>query len=127
MAIKRPRPRREDFTIGRICPLPLEYAAAKDVLDDLYDESTEHTTGRIHNHEVVIACLPAGQIGTNEAAAAFSRMISAFPSLRAGFLVGIAGGVPSAKADIRLGDVVISQPEGSHGGVVQYAFAPRGG
>jgi nucleoside phosphorylase len=37
-------------------------------------------------------------------------------------MVGIGGGVPSAEADIRLGDVVISQPYTQHGGVVQYDF-----
>ncbi|RMZ43261.1 hypothetical protein AFCA_009316 [Aspergillus flavus] len=120
--MKRYRPRVEDFTIGWICPLPLEYASAKSMLDELYDESEEHTTGRIYNHEIVITCLPAGQMGTNAAAAVTARMVSSFPSLKVSLLVGIAGGVPSHKADIRLGDVVIGQPEKSYGGVVQYDF-----
>ncbi len=115
------RPRAEDFTVCWICPLPLEYAAAKDVLDELYDES-EYATGRIHNYEVVITCLPAGQMGTNAAAAATARMLAAFPNVKNALLVGIAGGVPSKQADIRLGDVVISQPNGQYGGVVQYDF-----
>jgi nucleoside phosphorylase len=34
--------------------------------------------------------------------------------------VGIGGGVPSSDADIRLGDIVVSQPEGISGGVIQY-------
>jgi hypothetical protein len=34
----------------------------------------------------------------------------------------LGGGVPSAEADIRLGDVVVSQPQGGSGGVVQYDF-----
>jgi nucleoside phosphorylase len=37
-------------------------------------------------------------------------------------MVGIGGGVPSVEADIRLGDVVISQPFTQHRGVVQYDF-----
>ncbi|BCS20483.1 uncharacterized protein APUU_20915A [Aspergillus puulaauensis] len=119
--MKRHRPRAEDFTIGWICPLPLEYAAAKEVLDELYDEA-EYATGRIYNHEIVITCLPAGQMGTNAAAAATARMLAAFPNLKNALLVGIAGGVPSKQADIRLGDVVISQPNGQYGGVVQYDF-----
>jgi nucleoside phosphorylase len=44
----------------------------------------------------------------------------AFPSARFGLMVGIGGGVPSEEADIRLGDVVISKPHKTHGGVVQY-------
>lgn len=35
-------------------------------------------------------------------------------------MVGTAGGVPSDTADIRLGDVVVSKPTGTLGGVVQY-------
>ena len=36
--------------------------------------------------------------------------------------VDIRGGIPDSNkgVDIRLGDVVVSQPNGTHGGVVQY-------
>jgi hypothetical protein len=71
-------------------------------------------------HYVVIACLPAGRIGTNAAAEVGHHMISTFKSLRLGLLVGVGGGVPSSETDIRLGDVVVSVPKGVHGGVVQY-------
>ncbi|KAF2685268.1 hypothetical protein K458DRAFT_477318 [Lentithecium fluviatile CBS 122367] len=37
--------------------------------------------------------------------------------IRFGLMVGIGRGVPSAEADIRLGDVVVSQPHGTFGGV----------
>jgi hypothetical protein len=37
-------------------------------------------------------------------------------------MVGIGGGVPSEENDIRLGDVVVSQPAGTSGGVIQYDF-----
>jgi len=46
-----------------------------------------------------------------------------FPSVRFGLLVGVGGGVPSPGddgPDIRLGDVVVSKPAASLGGVVQY-------
>lgn len=51
-----------------------------------------------------------------------------FPSIRFGVLVGIGGGVPNLDEDIdiRLGDVVISQPTGQHGGVIQYDFGKTG-
>jgi nucleoside phosphorylase len=45
-----------------------------------------------------------------------------FPAIRFGLMVGIGGGVPSKEADIRLGDIVVSQPGKGHGGVVQYDF-----
>jgi nucleoside phosphorylase len=37
-------------------------------------------------------------------------------------MVGVGGGVPTKDADIRLGDVVVSTPTGTSGGVVQYDF-----
>lgn len=37
-------------------------------------------------------------------------------------MVGIGGGVPSANTDIRLGDVVVIQPTGQFGGVLQYDY-----
>lgn len=42
--------------------------------------------------------------------------------MRFGLMVGIGGGVPSAGPDIRLGDVVVSQPHQGYGGVIQYDF-----
>jgi hypothetical protein len=49
-------------------------------------------------------------------------MLSSFPSIRFGLVVGIGGGAPHAQADIRLGDVVVSKPTESFGGVVQYDY-----
>src|SRR5947208_2830838 len=127
MAQRRLRP--EDYTVGWVCALSIELAAAADMLDeehqDLPQDATDtnlYTLGRIGEHNVVIACLPAGQTGTNSAAAVAFQMKSKFTSIRFGLLVGIGGGVPSAGTDIRLGDVVISQPHMQHGGVVQYDF-----
>ena len=51
-----------------------------------------------------------------------AQMMTTFPNLRFGMLVGIGGGVPT-KTDngiIRLGDVVVSKPSGEHSGAVQY-------
>jgi hypothetical protein len=38
-------------------------------------------------------------------------------------MVGIGGGVPSADADIRLGDVVVSNPTRDFRGVIQYNYS----
>ena len=43
-----------------------------------------------------------------------------------GLMGGVGGGVWSKKDDIRLGDVVVSQPTGSHCGVVQWDFGKTG-
>ena len=37
-------------------------------------------------------------------------------------MVGIGGGAPSPKHDIRLGDIVVSAPRNGKGGVFQYGF-----
>ena len=120
---------RADYTVGWVCALPIELAAAQELLDEEHedlrqdgDDANIYTLGRIGEHNVVLACLPAGQTGTNSAAAVAMQMKSSFRSIRFGLMVGIGGGVPSAEADVRLGDVVVSQPEKGHGGVIQYDF-----
>ena len=126
---KRRRLHREDYTIGWVCALPVELAAAQEMLDEEHEEfdhdvndTNIYTLGRIGEHNVVIACLPEGQIGASSAATVAVQMKSAFTSVRFGLMVGIGGGVPSAEADIRLGDVVVSRPYNVHAGVVQYDF-----
>lgn len=121
--------RREEYTVGWVCALDVELAAAQEMLDEEHKhlEQNEHddnqySLGRIGEHNVVIVCLPAGLIGSNPAATVATRMRSTFTSIRFILMVGIGGGVPSAEADIRLGDVVVSQPHNGNGGVIQYDF-----
>ncbi|KAK4166950.1 hypothetical protein QBC43DRAFT_312675 [Cladorrhinum sp. PSN259] len=121
--------RRSDFTVAWVSPLPIELAAAQEMLDEEFDgylvdldDVSVYTFGRIGQHHVVLASLPAGQMGNNSAAAVAGRMLKDFPFLRSCLMVGIGGGVPVATADIRLGDIVVSQPQGQHGGVIQYDF-----
>jgi hypothetical protein len=47
-------------------------------------------------------------------------------SIRFRLIVGISKGAPSAYADVRLGDVVVSQPVWQHSGVVRYDFDKTG-
>jgi nucleoside phosphorylase len=121
--------RCEDYSVGWVCALPVELAAAQLMLDEEHqpldqdsNDSILYTLGRIGDHNVVIACLPAGQVGPQSAATVAMQMKTSFPSIRFGLMVGIGGGVPNEEADIRLGDVVVSQPHQVHGGVVQYDF-----
>jgi nucleoside phosphorylase len=62
------------------------------------------------------------EIGNNRAAFVATQLLSDFPSIRLGLLVGIGGGIPGDEGedDIRLGDVVVSKPTLTFGGVVQY-------
>ena len=119
----------EDYTVGWICALPLEMSAAKMMLDkthtNLPQPATDHnsyTLGRISGHNVVIACLPSGVYGTTSAATVASKMRCTFPNIQFGLMVGIGGGVPCNRADIRLGDVVVSNPTGGSSGVVPYDY-----
>src|SRR5215469_11174740 len=125
--MKRRRLQPDDYTIGWVCALPVELEAATKMLDEVHNDIPQHashpnlyTLGRISNHNVVMLCLPAGQIGTNSAAAAVSQMKAKFSSIQYILMVGIGGGAPSSETDIRLGDVVVSQPHMGRGGVVQY-------
>jgi nucleoside phosphorylase len=124
-----PHPPRDAFQIGWICALPIEAAAAAEMLDEHFEileeqdaaDSNTYTLGRIGKHYVVIACLPVGQYGTTSATTVANNMLRSFSkSLRIGLMVGIGGGIPSATHDIRLGDVVISSPQATCGGVIQY-------
>ncbi|KAL4745895.1 hypothetical protein BDW72DRAFT_210938 [Aspergillus terricola var. indicus] len=117
-------PALEEYPIGWICALPIEAAAAEEILDENYGAPEEqnsadtnmYTLGRIGKHYIAIAC-PTGQHGTTSAAVAAINMVRTFPkSLRVGLMVGIGGGIPSATNDIRLGDIVISYPTGTCGG-----------
>jgi nucleoside phosphorylase len=128
------RLRREDYTVGWVCALPVELAAAKAMLDEKHEDAIRgvgdndenvYCLGSVADHNVVIVCLPAGHIGNNPAATVATQLRAAFKGIRFGLMVGIGGGVPSAEADIRLGDVVVSQPQLTFGGVVQYDFGRR--
>jgi nucleoside phosphorylase len=121
-----------DYTVGWICALPVEMAAAEGMLDEHYppsptphdgeDGQTPYTLGRIGPHYVVLACLPSGILGKAAASKVADQMQSSFKGIRFGVLVGIGGGVPSKDNGVRLGDVVVSKPTDTFGGVIQYDF-----
>ncbi|KAL2812177.1 Pfs domain protein [Aspergillus granulosus] len=117
----------DSYTVGWICALPLEMAAARAMLDEVHkdlpmqpNDDNAYLLGRVGKHNVVVACLPSGVYGITSAAMVAARLSSSFRSIRFGLMVGIGGGVPKEGVDIRLGDIVISEPTGSYGGVVHY-------
>lgn len=116
----------DKYTVGWVSALPIELAAAKVMLDEEHGTETGgsalYTLGRIGDHNVVLGCLPAGQMGTSSAAVVGTLMKEKYKAIRFGMMVGIGGGVPSGESDIRLGDVVVSQPHLEHGGVIQYDY-----
>ncbi|KAL7906419.1 hypothetical protein GGI35DRAFT_458100 [Trichoderma velutinum] len=123
----------DEYTVGWVCALSKEQTAATAMLDDRHDSLSKppndpnaYTLGSIGKHNIVIACLPEGEMGNNLAATIATWMISTFPSIKFGLMVGIGGGIPPK---VRLGDVVVSTPTDQYGGVVQWDFgkAEEGG
>jgi nucleoside phosphorylase len=117
-----------EYAVGIITALSLELTAARACLDVIHgkpqwknaSDNNTYSLGCIGDHKVVVACLLNGVYGTTSAAVVASQMLSSFPSIRFGLMVGIGGGAQSEKHDIRLGDIVVSEPSGPFGGVVQY-------
>ncbi|RAH43484.1 purine and uridine phosphorylase [Aspergillus brunneoviolaceus CBS 621.78] len=106
------------YTVGWICALEEEYECACRMLDEVYagpetlpDGDNTYAFGRIRNH------------GSTSRVA--RDMVRTFPRLRFALLVGIGGGAPTAETDIRLGNVVVSTPQGTLGGVIQYDLGKR--
>jgi nucleoside phosphorylase len=118
----------KEISIGIICPLPIEVAAMIQMLDERYNtqqfprDPNLYHIGHIGEHNIVIAGLPDGLTGIASATTVAERLWVTFPSVKALLLVGIGGGVPTTKNDMRLGDVVVSRPDGKYGGVIQYDF-----
>ncbi|KAF4336691.1 hypothetical protein FBEOM_9436 [Fusarium beomiforme] len=122
----------ELYTIAWIATLPIGRAAATALLHEEHDEpdgfirhdrdNNSYSWGRLGQHNIVIASLQAGVYGITSAAFTASDLIHSLPHIGIGLLVGIGGGIPQPDegSDIRLGDVVVGQPDGTTGGVVQY-------
>jgi nucleoside phosphorylase len=120
-----PHLNHDDYTVACICPMGVELAPVEAILDEMYQslptsrDKNCYTLGRIGVHNVVIAVMP--EIGNSSAATVATQLLNDFTSIRFGLLVGIGGGIPSDdKDDIRLGDVVVSKPTATFGGVVQF-------
>jgi ankyrin repeat protein/nucleoside phosphorylase len=115
-----------DYSVAIVCALDFEMSAVRWMLDRQHQPLPEkegdrnlYVLGELSGHNVVIACLPGTQ-GKSAAAHVAADLERTFPRVQYRLLVGIGGGVPSNKHDIRLGDVVVSMPDGQYGGVVQY-------
>ena len=119
-----------NYTVGWICAIRTEYVVAQAFLDEKHErpeyvsphDNNDYTLGKIGKHNVVIAVLPYGEYGISSATGVAKDMLNSFPNVRIGLMVGIGGGAPSRKHDIRLGDIVISASGDGKGGVFQYDF-----
>ena len=94
---------RDSYTVGWVCALPLEMAAAKAMLDDIHpdlppdpsmNDTNIYVLGSLRGHNVVLASPPLGVYGSTSAAAVATQMLESFKFIRFSLLVGIGGGVP---------------------------------
>ena len=124
-------PDPKQYTVGWICAIPTESVAACLFLDKEHvgrldhlsaNDSNDYTLGEMSGHNVVIAVMPDGEYGQTSATGVIKDMLNSFPNIRVGLMIGVGGGAPTAKHDIRLGDVVVSSPQDGTGGVYQYDF-----
>ena len=122
----------KNYTVGWISAIGTENVAAMAFLDEEHEvpnvstnDDNVYTLGKIGKHNVVVAVLPDGEYGTDSAACVARDMVHSFPNIRIGLMVGIGGGAPSEKHDIRLGDIVVSAPRDGKGGVFQYDFGKK--
>ncbi|PON26350.1 hypothetical protein TGAM01_v204826 [Trichoderma gamsii] len=122
--------RSDEYTVGWICAICTEYTAAQAALDEEHErpddmapgDHNDYTVGRMGKHNVVISVLPDGEYGTDSAALVASNMLHSFANIKVGLMVGVGGGAPSEKRDIRLGDIVVSASREGHSGILQYDF-----
>jgi nucleoside phosphorylase len=120
----------KNYTVGWICAIETEYTAAQTFFDNehgspgrlSYYDTNHYTLGDINGHNVVMAVLPDGEYGTSSAASVIANMLIGFPNIKVGLMVGIGGGAPTEKEDIRLGDIVVSSPKEGSSGVYQYDY-----
>lgn len=120
-----------NYTVGWICAILPAYVAAQAFLDEKHDapgyvsphDNNNYTLGRIGKHNVAIAVLPCGEYGSASAASVARDMLHSFPNIRIGLMVGVGGGAPSTKHDIRLGDVVVGVSSDGNGSVFQYDYS----
>lgn len=127
------QPDISEYQVGVLCALPLESSAVMAAFDEDYaapfglvpQDENSYTFGRIDKHKVVLACLPAGTTGKAAAAAVSKDLKRTFPAITIGLMVGIGGAAPNESHDIRLGDIVVAQPTGDGGGVIQYDFGKQ--
>jgi nucleoside phosphorylase len=113
-------PNLSDCTVSWICSTYADFAAIGDYMVEFSGDSGDvfsldtcyYTIGKVGRHNVVSVFPNALSM---DSAIFASDMLRNFPNIRLSLFVGVGGGVPSEKHDIRLGDVVVGTS-----GVVQY-------
>jgi hypothetical protein len=120
----------KDYTVGWISAISTVYVTAQTFLDKKHErleyvstnDNNDYTLGKNGKHNVVIAVLPDRKYGLATATGVAKDIMHSSPNIRIGLMVGIAGGAPSKKRDIRLGDIVVGIPRDRENGVFEFDF-----
>ncbi|GLA66094.1 hypothetical protein AtubIFM54640_008298 [Aspergillus tubingensis] len=103
------------YTVGWVCANKDEVTASRAFLDEEHEQprrrqndNNVYIVGRMGEHKVVIAFPGAGSYGADVIAHTVAHMVRTFQNIRYGLM------------DIRLGDVIVSEPNEKHSGVLQY-------
>ncbi|KAG8675844.1 hypothetical protein FPOAC2_01926 [Fusarium poae] len=119
-------PDRHHYQIALVAPLRQDYETAAILLQDKHYEYALKTSGalctlgKIGPHHFVLA----GGCGHNSDTALFvhntvSDLVTEFPSIRIGFLIGVDAIAP-ADGIAKAGDIVVGTPQGIEPGLVQF-------
>ncbi|RAH42641.1 Pfs domain protein [Aspergillus brunneoviolaceus CBS 621.78] len=115
------------YTVGIICALQHELMAVRVLFDEVFEPVTmpagdhnHYVLGRIAEHNVVGVCLQHGSDSTESARKSVHYIKHSFPGIRFCLLVGMGAGTPFDAHDIRLGDVIVSDPRRPYSGVIPY-------
>ncbi|RBR26463.1 uncharacterized protein FIESC28_00757 [Fusarium coffeatum] len=119
-----------NYTIGWICATETGFITAQAFLDKTHPrhsplskiDTNTYVLGSMGNHSVVITVLPPGKADAVNAARTGTLLRRSFVNVEVTLFIGTAGGAPTRKNDIRLGDVVVSVPDHGHTGVFQWDF-----
>jgi hypothetical protein len=116
---------RKDYSIGIICTLDVEGLAAKALLDENHDavqrrigDENTYVFGKIGTHNVVIVCLPAGEMNSASAAAVATDLQRSFP-IKIALMVGLCEDAKEAWSE-QTNMSLESTVAGVHGGMVPW-------
>lgn len=109
----------KSYTVGWIGVSTSEFVAARALFDEEHEvpkhlpryNGNDYLLGKIGTHNVVLAILPTSDDGAVSATRVAKDMADSFPNIRVCLMVGIGGGAPTQRNDIRLGDIVVSIPD----------------
>ncbi|KIW95901.1 uncharacterized protein Z519_02966 [Cladophialophora bantiana CBS 173.52] len=123
----QPRLTVRDYHVGWICAIDIECGVACELLDEeladpigIPEDDENINVWSSPTSQICHRLPPQGRRGAASAAHVARDMHRSLPAIRIRLMDGIAGGAPTKKHDIRLGDVVVSSPDRRSGGVMQY-------